>query len=307
MEPIKAGKKSNNNFSFLDKFFGPLFAPLGGLQESGRTQHVFTTNWDLCLKQWLEYARLRFEDGTQLDNQRKPVLNPAIGWPSNQVIKIVPLHGSFDLIKVQRRVSTIIYEDIEKVTAPETFFEGNPSEIEKAFIIYPLEAVGFEQSVKSPYLDMLNMLKQILRSENEIFVIGFSFRDPTIASIFDEVVRERAHAGQEKFLKIFLINRSPENVKENLLNQGYANIGRVLIPVKVTFPRITDKSMDSPEVSNAMQVALTSIVKTLFQNGVAYDYNTMKNDLEKYRISVPDYAAEATHRAQIDAIIPDRK
>lgn len=307
MEPIKAGQRSNDSFSFLDRFFGPLFVSLGGTQEYGRTQCVFTTNWDLCLKQWLEYARLRFEDGTQLDNQRKPVLNPFSGWSGENVRKIVPLHGSLDLVKVRRLVSTTVYEEIEKVTAPETFFEGNPSEIDKAFIIYPLEAVGFEQSVKSPYLDMLNLMKQTLRSENEIFVIGFSFRDPTIASIFDEIVREKAQRGQEKDMKIFLITRSPEIVIDNLVNQGYTNIGNALIPVKVSFPDVTDKTKSFSEVLNAMQEAITLIVKTLHQSGVSYDYLLMSNALKKYGILIPDYAKEASTRALIDGIIPDRK
>jgi hypothetical protein len=289
MEPIKRGKASLDSFSFLDMFYGPLFLSLGsGALESSRTAYVFTTNWDLCLKQWLEYARLRFEDGTQLDGQRKPVLSPSTGWTvgGDSTRKVVPLHGSLDLVRMQRPVSTITYEDIQKVTAPETYFEGNPSEIDKAFIIYPLEAVGFEQSVKSPYLDMLNLMKQTLRSESTIFVVGFSFRDPTIASIFDEVVRERAQRGQEEDMKIFLINRSPEIIVSNLVNQGYGNIGQVLIPVKVSFPDMADNKARA----NTMQEVISSIIRKLHEVGVTYDYNSTKNSLAKYGLSIADYS-----------------
>jgi len=286
MKPINEGQLAKYGFSFLDKFYGPLFLSMGkGDANANTIQWIFTTNWDLCLKQWLEYARLGFEDGTILDRQRKAVLAPSLGWSSTNV-QVVPLHGSLDLIRKTRHLAKKPYEDIQKVTAPETYFKGNPSELSHAFIIYPLEAVGYEQSVRSPYLDMLNLLKQALKTEREVFVIGFSFRDSTIASIFDEAVRARVQQDEEKYLKFFLINRSPETVIENLLRQGYANIGRTLIPVKISFPDIEGGT--STEIRSAMSKVTDSLLKEMETAGILIDkMGVAKILVERYGLSFP--------------------
>jgi hypothetical protein len=284
LKPIRKGQRSRRGFSFLDRFYGPLFLLLGeGIFESGQTQWVFSTNWDLCLKQWLEYARLGFQDGTQLDGQRKPVLVPSAGWSTDSVRKVVPYHGSMDLIRKTRRLAKMRYEEINKVTAPEKYFKGCPSEISKAFVIYPLEAVGYEQSVRSPYLDMLNLLKTALRNEDKVYVIGFSFRDSTIASIFDEAIRERVQRGGEYLLKIFLVTRSPETVIESLQNQGYVNLSSTLIPVKVSFPNMISNLEDYRRETSQ---AISLILRAMQGAGISMDASIVSRSLEKYSLKV---------------------
>lgn len=311
MKPIEIGQKELTGFSFLDLFYGPLFILLGNTDlRSPTTKWVFTTNWDLCLKQWLEYASAyvhEFEDGVTLDNQRKPVLSTSQGWSvSSQKRKVVPLHGSFDLIKKRRVVSGGFYEDIHKVTAPEIYFKGNTSEIAKAFMIFPLEAVGYEQSVRSPYIDMLNLLKEVLRQENLIFVIGFSFRDPTVASIFEEVLRERAERGdwqpiggkpnlenisidrlKEMRLKVFLIDSSPQTVIDNLIRHGYENTGRALIPIDVSFPDMMIHSeKDLAVVTKEVEKVISLIHNKLYAFGVVLAANHINNALRRYDLSI---------------------
>jgi len=307
MKPIGIGQKNRGGFFFFDLLYGPLFILLGDRDiRSGRTRWVFTTNWDLCIKQWLEYASLEFEDGTNLDRQRKPVLSPSSGWiKGSDTRKIVPLHGSLDLIKKLRPVSGGFYEEIYKVTAPETYFKGNPSEIAKAFMIYPLEAVGYEQSVKSPYLDMLNLLKEVLRSEPVIFVIGFSFRDSTIASIFEEVLRERAERGDwqpvtkksnlqemeiktlsEMRLKVVLIDSSPQRVINNLARLGYVNIERALIPIQVSFPDMMSDTYDPSKAKIRFQQVISHLYDKLHELGLISDIGGVNLALKPYGISI---------------------
>jgi hypothetical protein len=88
------------------------------------------------------------------------------------------------------------YKDIQKVPDPIGYFENKPSNLKNVFTIYPLEAIGYEESVKSPYLDLLNHFKAVLRREDRVFIIGYSLRDPTIGSIFEEVIAERMRNGQ---------------------------------------------------------------------------------------------------------------
>ncbi len=322
MNPIEIGQKDLTGFSFLDLFYGPLFSLLGnGDLRSPTTKWIFTTNWDLCLKQWLEYAQsIEVEDGTILDYQRKPVLSPSQGWNKNtQSKKVVPLHGGWDLIKKRRVVSGGFYEDIFKVTCPETYFKGNPSEMGRAFMIFPLEAVGYEQSVRSPYLDMLNLLKDVLRDDSTIFTIGFSFRDSTIASIFEEVLRERAERGdwqpvgdiqnlknedveriKSMSLKIFLIDSSPQLVIDNLNSQGYTNVGQAIIPIKVSFPdMISYKDRDEIRVKDKVQEAFSIIFNQLHPFGLIMDLNNINNFMAKrYGFSLSQTASN-TNRLSV--------
>jgi hypothetical protein len=141
-------------------------------------------------------------------------------------------------------------------------------------MIYPLEAVGYEESVKSPYLDLLNHLKNALRSEDHIIVIGYSFRDPTIGSIFEEVIGERIRKGhlrplsedlnsrkneiKNHTMKIIVINPSPEKLAENMKKQSHTNLLQTFVPIKVRFPEVSD-----PEFFVNYKPALSELGKDL--------------------------------------------
>lgn len=291
MRPINIGKKSLASFSFLDMLYGPLFVVLsfGNIRSSITTKWIFTTNWDLCLKQWLEYARMSFQDGVGLDTYRKPVLDVQNGWkdePTDGSSKVVPLHGSLDLIRRTRYVSGKPYEEIHKLDDPETYFRNSSEEISKAFIIYPLEAVGYDQSVRSPYLDMLGLLKQVLRNESVVFVVGFSFRDSTIASIFDEIVRERAQLGREKDLKIVLISSSPRTIIDNLNRQGFENISRALIPIELIFPNVIDTD-DLAKVRSEIRGIMVRILDAFHSADILVDLRLVRSMLAaKYQMTI---------------------
>ena len=282
-EPIRKGQSESDAFSFLDIFYGPLFATIENGIVSNNTSWIFTTNWDLCLKQWLEYARITFEDGTQLDGQRKSVLRPSDGWnDANRTVKVVPLHGCYDLIQCKRFVSRKGYSEIQKLSNPEIYFAGNKPEISKAFIVYPLEAVGYDQTIKSPYLDMLVLLKEELRRETNVFIIGFSFRDSIIASIFDEIIREKSERTQEKFLKILLIDSAPLTVVENLKRQGYVNIANAITPVEVSFPDVLECKLKRNEILTGMQSMIASIFGAMHSAKIDYAQSTIVQSLEQY-------------------------
>ena len=288
IEPIKNGQK-NNSFLFLDLFYGPLFTLIDSSIAGRGHSWIFTTNWDLCLKQWLEYSQIPFEDGTSQGTHRKTVLNPSTGWGVNtpqSATKVVPLHGSFDLLNCKRLVSGKAYLEIEKVSKPEVYFEGKRSEISKAFIVYPLEAVGYDQTIKSPYLDMLTQLKKSLREENRIFVIGFSFRDSIIASIFDEVVREKLEMGRGDDMKVMLIDSNPKSVAENLKRQGYTNVANVIIDAQVTFPDVLQYNTGKPEITQSMQAMLAEIAERMDSTNIHFSQTSTNQRLEKYGLRI---------------------
>lgn len=283
MEPIKKGKEEGN-FKFLDRFYGPLmtvlnFTLLKNVQTLAR--RIYSTNWDLCFKTWVDYINIPISDGTDLDKQSQPVFSVTKFDGTSSGFNYVPLHGSLDLIKISRPKGAGSYEDIFKISDPIRYFENKPANIKDVFIIYPLEAIGSEESIKSPYLDMLNNFRSSLREENTVFIVGYSLRDPTIGSIFEEVIAERIRNGDlnplsenldsrisevsvsEQRLKIVVFNRDPDKLVENLKKQHHTNLLHTFVPIKIEFPKITDEDFDEK---------YTEILSQLIRNLVEIRY-----------------------------------
>ena len=251
--------KEVNDYNLLNLFYGPLItvlnrAELGNIQPS--VNKVFTTNWDICFKTWADYSSIPLHDGTALDNQSLPVLNIEEFNKQCNGFMYIPLHGSLDTVKIRRSRGLSTFEDILKISDPVRYFEGKPENIRDLFIIYPLEAIGYEESVKSPYLEMLSNFRMNLMNSQDIFIVGYSMRDPTIGSILEEVVAEkvrqgfltpmseeldsrRRECGVHRF-RIIVINPEPEVIAKNLRKLGNSNILSTFIPIKTTFPSVKD-------------------------------------------------------------------
>jgi hypothetical protein len=261
MQPIDDGRKSGH-FQILNSFYGPLMtilnrASLRSLQQD--LSNIYSTNWDLCFKTWADYVNIRIDDGTNID-RGLPIFEAAkfgSSGSSPSQLNYVPLHGSLDLVTISRPKGAGIYRDIQKVVDPLGYFKGRPDNIKNIFMIYPLEAIGYEESVRSPYLDLLDHFKTSLRRANFVFVIGYSLRDPTIGSIFEEVIAERIRDGDlsplppnpdsrkeaaaKHNLKIAVINPSPEKLAKNLKKQSQTNLLQTFVPIRIRFPSVADK------------------------------------------------------------------
>ena len=264
MEPIKRGKQKGN-FKFLNRFYGPLMTVLNSTDIANiesPVRKIYSTNWDLCFKTWADYINTPVNDGTDIDQQSLPVFNVTKFDRTSSGFNYTPLHGSLDLVKTSRPKGAGSYEDILKISDPVRYFEDKPANIKDVFMIYPLEAIGYEESVKSPYLDMLNNFRTALRLESTVFIIGYSLRDPTIGSIFEEVIAERIRKGDlnplskklnsrieevgnsQPRLKIIVLSPNPDRLAENLRKQGHTNLLQTFVPIKIEFPKITDEEFD---------------------------------------------------------------
>jgi len=304
MQPIRTCRKERS-FKSLDRFYGPLMTVLNsaGLRDiQGHIQRVFSTNWDLCFKTWAENAGISIIDGTVLDEQSQPVLGVEVFDRSTPGFFYVPLHGSLDMIKTIRSKGTGIYEDILKI--PEiTRFEANPENLKDIFIIYPLEAIGYEESVKSPYLDMLYYFKKSLIQDGRAFIVGYSLRDPTIGSILEEVLAERIRkgglkpmqgsldsrveqAGSYDGLKIVALDRNPDELEKTLKKQGYTNLLQTVVAIKTEFPEVAEENFAEKygrELHNL-------IVKLVYIRHMTPDHADRLADVlwSRYQISLPE-------------------
>lgn len=304
MHPIKKGQEEGN-FRFLNRFYGPLMTVLNNtvlrnIQEPLRK--IYSTNWDLCFKTWSDYVNIPIHDSTAIDKQSFPVLNvEEFKVAHGGGFDYVPLHGSLDLIKIRRPKGEGIYEDIFKVSDPIRYFEDKPANMKDVFMIYPLEAVGYEESVKSPYLDMLDAFRFSLRRESTVFIIGYSLRDPTIGSIFEEVIAERIRNGDliplsedldsrkkealKHRLRIIVINPNPDKLVENLKKQAHTNLLQTFIPIEIEFPKTTDEDFDGQYTQ-----ILSKLIKNLKQIGYMGKSNlgvVVESLRTEYNIHVP--------------------
>lgn len=280
MKPIKNGRDSGN-FKFLDRFYGPLMTVLNktdlrNIQEPIRK--IYSTNWDICFKTWADYVNIPINDGTDIDRQSLPILSVQKFERTITEFNYVPLHGSLDLIKIERQKRDGTYKDIFKISDPIRYFEEKPDNIKDVFIIYPLEAIGYEESIRSPYLDMLYNFRKSLESETIVFIIGYSLRDPTIGSIFEEVIAMRIRGGDitplssdiefrktqahEHRLKIIIINPNPNKLVNNLKKQLHSNLLSTFVPIKVEFPKITDE-----DFNEKYSQVLSKLIDDLIQIG----------------------------------------
>lgn len=304
MQPIRTCRKEQS-FKSLDRFYGPLITVLnstGLMNIQGHIQKIFSTNWDLCFKTWAEDAGISIMDGTVLDERSQPVLGVGVFEGSRPGFSYVPLHGSLDMIKTIRPKGTGIYEYILKI--PEiTRFEATQENLKDIFIIYPLEAIGYEESVKSPYLDMLYYFKKSLMAEARVFIIGYSLRDPTIGSILEEVLAERIRngslkpmrgsldsrveqAGSYDGLKIVALDRNPDELEKTLKKQGQTNLLQAIVAIKTEFPEVAEENFAEKygrELHNL-------IVKLVYIRHMTPDHADRLADTlwSRYQISLPE-------------------
>jgi hypothetical protein len=133
MQPIENGKEKGN-FGTLDWFYGPLMTLLNrtGLENiQAPLRNIYSTNWDLCFKTWMDYTNTPISDGVGTDKQSFPVFDVTEFDRDATRTKYVALHGSLDLVEVSRPKGSGIYKDIQKISDPLGYFQGKTCEHQK--------------------------------------------------------------------------------------------------------------------------------------------------------------------------------
>ena len=135
-KPIKDEKREI--LQKLDLVYGPLFEITGKIETPPGipiNRWIFTTNWDLCFQEWLDYRGISVNEGTQLDPHGTPVLRTD-SWGRENRINLVPLHGSLGFVETTRISATGEIKDVVKVLPRRPLME---EELRNVFMIYPLE------------------------------------------------------------------------------------------------------------------------------------------------------------------------
>lgn len=191
---------------------------------------IFMTNYDTCVETYLNAKRADFANGVEL-RWGYNVFN--IDAFKGMPIEVVKLHGSIDLFKKG--------EDIRQF---QTFGIDVENEITylgedygEEFMVYPIESSGARHVTQSPYLDLYNLLRDRLSRENSEkdstwLLVGSSFRDLTIASIMNEVLRVKK-TGERPL--VILIDSQAASVVQKLRDDGFNALADHVSPISGKF------------------------------------------------------------------------
>jgi len=191
---------------------------------------IFTTNYDTCVEAYLNTKHADFVNGIEL-RWGYNVFN--IDAVKGKDIEVVKLHGSIDLFKKG--------EDIRQFQTFGINIEGEITylgeDYGEEFMVYPIESSGARHVIQSPYLDLYNLLRDRLTRENiqgdsTWLIVGSSFRDLTIASIMNDVLRLKRTS---KHPLIIFIDPQAGAVIEKLRDDGLTTLADVISPIEGKF------------------------------------------------------------------------
>jgi hypothetical protein len=187
---------------------------------------IFTTNYDQCVETYLNRRQIEYcggiiqrfgENVFDVDSYDSPP-------EQNKPCKIYKLHGSVDLFEKEGK--------IRKLDAPRTDDRFVIKEYGKESMRFPIEFGGYRQIIESPYLDMFRRLRDTAKKENWWIIIGFSFRDRTVCSILNDVLRLKP---QRERPTVLLLNRHTDPVLNRLMKWGYEALHDRIYPAEVEF------------------------------------------------------------------------
>jgi len=176
---------------------------------------LFTTNYDLCLEYYFfEVAGIGIDTGFEWNYRRKiGVLDPLkLLEEGTGEIKLFKLHGSVNW-QIEEKTRKVI-ERMEK----------GSSLIGRKYVgelmLYP---IAEKQLYFEPYISMLVRLNRELERKNVWIVIGYSFNDLVIRSIFLKHSSEKKH--------LILVHPNAEAI----LNQRLSGIKSKISPIQQHF------------------------------------------------------------------------
>jgi len=224
-----------------------------------------------------------------------------------RAFKLIPLHGTLDLIHYKKITGGGTIQEIRKLTDPLFYFEGQNEKLEELFMIYPLEAIGYEDSVKSPYIELLYRFRKSIQESQRIAILGYSLRDPTIGSIFEDTIvsligqqrlmpmsenlEDRKNEAKENNLKIIVFTRNQERLMTHLNDLNFQNLRSVISPIQIEFPKVINDEEPYFNVGfmDSYQEVIRSVVNQLkeidfFPPGNIDQINSSISDRYKFRV-----------------------
>ena len=153
---------------------------------------IFTTNYDLALERVLDQLRPGYADGWANDQYRREHFQ--CGTPAE--LALVKLHGSADWVAAKRYTTLEVRRDAPFVTAPPA-------------CLAPLRR---KWHTEEPYASGYDFLEQSLGTAQSLVVLGFSWRDVSVANALRTALWER----DDRALNVHVYDRYPYVIEERV-------------------------------------------------------------------------------------------
>lgn len=185
---------------------------------------VFTTNYDTCMEVYFNRKEIDFSRG--IVNRYGEDLFDVDSYESPQAkdIKIYKLHGSVDLFQKKGKIRQLSAAGSEKTFLGEEYGEAS--------MRYPIEFGGYRHVIESPYLDLFRRLRDSAKEKKWWITVGFSFRDRTICSLLNDVLRLKP---QRERPNVLLLDRQPQPIVKRLEDWNYHALAETVYPIEVEF------------------------------------------------------------------------
>jgi hypothetical protein len=225
----------NDFFTFLaEERKGMSSSTWGATQVGPSTQgfilptdlRIFTTNYDQCIETYFNRKEVDFCRGiiSRYGDSVFDVDSYESLPAQNMPCKIYKLHGSVDLFQKG--------DKIRRFEVPRTEEPFLVKEYGDESMRWPIEFGGYRHIIESPYLDLFRRLRDTAKEKSWWIVVGFSFRDRTICSILNDVLRLKPKRERPNVL---LLNRHTQPVIERLENWNYQALVDTIYPIEVEF------------------------------------------------------------------------
>jgi len=187
---------------------------------------IFTTNYDQCIETYFNRKEVDFCRGiiSRYGDSVFDVDSYEALPAQNMPCKIYKLHGSVDLFQKE--------DKIRRFEVPRTEEPFLVKEYGEESLRWPIEFGGYRHVIESPYLDLFRRLRDTAKEKKWWIMIGFSFRDRTICSILNDVLRLTPRRERPNVL---LLNRHTKPIIERLKDWNYQALVETIFPVEVEF------------------------------------------------------------------------
>jgi len=207
---------------------------LGGFRQSGDKKFpyptnlkIFTTNYDTCIETLLNRHQVNFTQGI-VPRYGYNVFDVDSFNDKDQKVGVFKLHGSVDLFRKNGEIRQL------PVYTPDMGLTYLGEEYGEELMRYPIEFGGYRHVIESPYLDLFRLFRDRMRvGLSQLWLlIGSSFRDRTICSIINDVLRLKERGEQPIVL---FVNPSGKAIVERLKKWGMNTFAGLISVVEASF------------------------------------------------------------------------
>ena len=187
---------------------------------------IFTTNYDTCVETFLNRHQISFNQGIVRRYGYNVFDVDSFGDKSGEV-DVFKLHGSVDLFRKNGEI-----RQLSAYTPEGSTYLGE--DYGEELMRYPIEFGGYRHVIESPYLDLFRLFRDRIRLPSQRFwlLIGSSFRDVTICSIMNDVLRLKERG---KYPLIILVNPSAKAIVARLKEWGMTAFAELVRQVEEEF------------------------------------------------------------------------